>query len=225
MILWEFVPILAILVGYLIVCRVGAVLLTMTGLDQPTAQFQALSALTGTGFTTRASEMIVGHEVRRRIVMVLMLIGNLGMAGGIVALITIFRSYGAQLDVIRAVSLAAVIFLIFWISGRKKMWRRLNNGLKIFLEQRPMFRESTAAELLSFHDDFSIVEIHVQASDFNVNKALRDTDFRGRKILVLAIERNHKMIAMPEPEELIHAGDKLICYGNIESIADSIIQF
>jgi hypothetical protein len=224
-IFWEFVPILVIILVYLLVCRVGAILLTMTGLDQPTAQFQALSALTGTGFTTRASEMIVGHEMRRRIAMVLMVIGNLGLVGGVVALINIFRSRGAELNLVRAGALIALLAFIFWISGKRKLWRKLNEWLEHFIEKRPLFRKSTAEELLSFHDNYSIVEITVQELDSNVGKALRDSDFRARNILILSIERDGKMIPLPKPEEVIRTGDKLICYGDVESIATSVIQF
>lgn len=224
-IFWEFVPIVAIIVVYLLVCRVGAILLTMTGLDQPTAQFQALSALTGTGFTTRASEMIVNHEMRRRIAMVLMVIGNLGLVGGVVVLINIFRSRGAQLNLVRAGALIALLAFIFWISGKRKLWRKLNEWLEHFIEKRPLFRKSTVEELLSFHDNYSIVKITVQELDSNVGKALRDTDFRARNILILSIKRDGKMIPLPKPEEVIRTGDKLICYGDAESIATSIIQF
>jgi len=223
-IFWELVPILAILVAYLLICRVGTVLLTLTGLDQPTAQFQALSALTGTGFTTRSSEMIVGHDVRRKIVMGLMIIGNVGLASGVVALITIFRSREMQINLLRAVILLAIAALVFWLAGRKKLWRKLNERLEIFLEEKQIFRKSTAEELLSFHGDYSIVEITVQEADQNVGKPLRNTDFRLRNILVLAVEREHKMLPLPGPDEVIKAGDKLVCYGNVESIADSIIQ-
>jgi len=223
-ILWEFVPILAIIVVYLLVCRVGTIMLTMTGMDQPTAQFQALSALTGTGFTTRASEMIVGHEMRRRIVMVLMIIGNLGLVGGVVALVNIFKSRGVELNLMRAGALIILLAFIFWISGKRKLWRKLNEWLEHFIEKRPLFRRSTAEELISFHDNYSVVEITVQELDNNAGKRLRDTDFRVRNILILSIERDGDTIPLPKPEEVVRAGDKLICYGDVESIATSIIQ-
>ena len=224
-ILWEFLPIVVLIIIYLFVARVGMILLMNTGLDRPTAGFQALSALTGTGFTTRASESVVGHELRRRIVMVLMVIGNIGLAGGVASLITIFRRENVEFNLVRAAALVAIIAAIFWISGRKKLWRRVNEWLTGYIEKRPMFQKSTAEELLNFHDNYSVVEIHVQESDHNVGKPLRETDFRKRDILVLSIERNGNLDPLPNPSSKIRIDDKLICYGNIESIADSLIQF
>jgi hypothetical protein len=224
-IFWEFLPIIALLVAYLLIARIGTILLINTGLDQPTASFQSLSALTGTGFTTRASESVVGNELRRRIVMVLMIIGNIGLAGGVAALISIFRRENVEFNMVRAAALVLILAAIFWISGRKRIWRRVNARLESYIQKRPMFRKSTAEELLSFHDNYSIVEIQVQENDNNVGKSLRDTDFRSRNILVLSIDSNDEIIPMPSPDMKIESNDKLICFGNVESIADSLLQF
>ena len=50
-----------------------------------TALFQALSAFSGTGFTTPEAESIVNHPARRRITMLLMIVGTAGIATVIVS--------------------------------------------------------------------------------------------------------------------------------------------
>ncbi len=62
-----------------LVIRVASVALRLTGLSDDIARFQALSAFTGTGFTTLEAEAIVNYPVRRRIVSSLMIVGNLGL--------------------------------------------------------------------------------------------------------------------------------------------------
>jgi Trk-type K+ transport system membrane component len=57
------------------IIRVAAVALRLTGLTDVSARFQALSAFTGTGFTTIEAESVVNYPVRRRIVSLLMIIG------------------------------------------------------------------------------------------------------------------------------------------------------
>lgn len=42
----------------------------MTGLDINIARFQALSAFTGTSFTTKEAEDVVDHPQRRRIIII-----------------------------------------------------------------------------------------------------------------------------------------------------------
>ena len=48
----------------------------MTGMDRKRAVFQALSAFSGTGFTTKEAEFVVNHPVRRRVIIWLMILGK-----------------------------------------------------------------------------------------------------------------------------------------------------
>ena len=61
-----FPSLLAILVSFLFV-RAASIALMMTGLEKHKARFQAISAFSGTGFTTKEAELIVNHPVRRKI--------------------------------------------------------------------------------------------------------------------------------------------------------------
>jgi len=90
---------LAILFSFLIV-RAASVALMMTGLEKNKARFQALSAFSGTGFTTKESESIVNHPRRRQIIRWLMITGNAGIATVIVtATSSMATSRGYQLPV------------------------------------------------------------------------------------------------------------------------------
>lgn len=75
-------PIISLLIVIslsILLTRIATVALTLTGLSREAARFQARSALTGTGFTTAEAEKAVGHPVRRRIILFLMLLGNAGI--------------------------------------------------------------------------------------------------------------------------------------------------
>ncbi len=54
--------ILVVAVSFTVV-RTGAIAFQLPGLHWPQARFQALSCFTGTGFTTRESELIVGDSL------------------------------------------------------------------------------------------------------------------------------------------------------------------
>lgn len=73
------VSLLVILALSIIVTRIATIALAHTGLSRETARFQARSALTGSGFTTKESEKVVAHPVRRKIIFWLMIIGNAGI--------------------------------------------------------------------------------------------------------------------------------------------------
>ena len=68
----------AILVSFIIV-RIAAFALHLTGMEYDIAKFQALSAFSGTGFTTREAERVVRYRDRRRIITLLIIFGNAGL--------------------------------------------------------------------------------------------------------------------------------------------------
>ena len=89
------------------VTRVAAVVLRLTGMEESSARFQALSAFSGTGFTTGEAEMIVNYPIRRKVVGFLMVIGNLGT-------VTLFATLAASLIQIDG-EVTAVLKQIGWL--------------------------------------------------------------------------------------------------------------
>ncbi len=69
---------IATIVISFIAIRIGAIAFQLTGLEWSLATFQSLSCFTGTGFTTREAELIVGNPQRRRIASVLMVFRKCG---------------------------------------------------------------------------------------------------------------------------------------------------
>ena len=65
---------LSILLSFLIV-RAGAIALMMTGVERQRANFQALSAFSRAGFTTREAELVINNPRRRRIISWLIILG------------------------------------------------------------------------------------------------------------------------------------------------------
>lgn len=78
-------------VAWLVVFWIGSIAFEATGMERTKARFQALSAISGTGFTTSESESVVNHPKRRRIAARLIFIGNTGLLGFIIAIILFVR--------------------------------------------------------------------------------------------------------------------------------------
>ena len=95
----------------LTVTRMAAVALTYTGLSSEAARS------TGVGYTTSESESVVNHPVRRRIVMLLMLLGNAGIVTAASTLILTFvDTGGANVWVLRLLVLLAGLALMYGIT-------------------------------------------------------------------------------------------------------------
>ena len=114
---------LVIIVSFLIV-RAAAIALRMTGMTEQRARFQALSAFSGTGFTTREAEIVVNHPQRRKIMTWLMILGNAGIVTVIVsATSSIVVSEGFQIPITMIVLIVGV-YLVYKLVGRQGMVRR-----------------------------------------------------------------------------------------------------
>ncbi len=86
--------ILVITLSVLIV-RIGAIALEMTGLSREVASFQAQSAFSGAGFTTSESEYVVSNPARRKIIRTLIFLGSAGITSAIATLVLTFVGGGA----------------------------------------------------------------------------------------------------------------------------------
>ncbi|WP_102275199.1 hypothetical protein [Cytobacillus massiliigabonensis] len=68
------------LIIILVVIEVFVILFRLTGLNVEVSRFQVISMMTGTGFTTDESELILGHPIRRKLATFLILFGAFSLA-------------------------------------------------------------------------------------------------------------------------------------------------
>jgi hypothetical protein len=213
--------IVVILISALIV-KVGAIALRMTGIDRETAAFQALSAFTGTGFTTSEAENIVNHPRRRKVLKALMILGN---AGIVTALAMLFLSLQGS-NVTNALAKFGVIGLI----GLALLAFPLSKGLDSLLENFIMKRLSRSThfsmgafnQIMSLARGYGIAEVLVRASDSLAGKTLSESGLTSSDVLVLAIRRGHGMIPTPKAGETIHPDDRLVCFGPLNNIVAAV---
>jgi len=201
----------------IIVVRIGAIAFEMTGLDRDKATFQALSCFSGTGFTTRESELITGHYYRRRIATVLMVFGNAGLATVITTLVV--SAGGGVLPSLRNVGLiflgVGVVVLMLrhpWISGR------IRRAAESWLRRKTDLDAVDVVEILHQPEGYGIASLRVDAGSTLAHKGIAASGLRVRDVLVLSIERSGVVIPLPTADRVILPGDSLICYGQIRTI-------
>jgi hypothetical protein len=105
---------------------VATIALAHTGLSREASRFQARSAFTGAGFTTDESETVVRHPVRRRIVMLLMLLGNAGIVTAVSSLILTFLGGRSASSMSRVVVLVSGLVLLWGVASSQWVDRRLS---------------------------------------------------------------------------------------------------
>lgn len=207
----------AILVSFIIV-RIGGFALQLTGIEPEVARFQALSAFSGTGFTTREAERVVGHRTRRRIVTILIILGNAGMVTVIATLVASFTQVsGYTWFFIRLAIIVGGIFGLYQLIVRSSVGQRVLDWL-----QRPVmnriFREAPAVEEI-FHveKDWAISLVMMKGSSKSIGLSVADITAE-RDIEILGIDRAGTYLTRPNREEKIAKGDRLLVYANRKSV-------
>lgn len=201
----------------LLITRIATVVLEATGMSTHAARFQARSAFTGSGFTTRESESVVDHPVRRKVIMWLMLLGNAGIVAAAGSLIIGFRGRGS--DAWRVLELGAGLIVLLVVSRSRYVDRLLTLGIGRALERFSGFVSRDTDSLIRLADGYTVSELSVEDGDWIAGRTLRETGLRDEGIVVLGIERaNGRYVAAPSADSEIRPRDTLIVYGAARSV-------
>lgn len=207
------VSVLLVMALSMLVIRIGSVAFLMTGLSEEVAQFQSLSAFSGTGFTTDEAESIVKNPARRRITTLLIRLGSIGIVSTMATLLLSFVGAGqAAPERLLVLLLGACVLL-----GLARS-RTFNRVLTPFIE-RSLARYSTLdlrdyADLLHLHEHYRIVEVEVEDNAWIANHAIGDLDLAAEGVLVLGVKPSGEAYIGAPPADLrLRPGDLLVLYG------------
>lgn len=211
------VSVLVVLLVSLLVARVGTVALTLTGMSREAARFQARSAFFGVGFTTGEAEAVVGHPVRRRIIMWLILLGN---AGVVTTTGTLLISFAGGHDRLRGVVvLVAGVIALGAIAMSRPVDRVLTRVIRRALRRWTDLDVRDYAGLLELGDGYTVAELEVEDADWIAGHELGELTLRDAGIVVLGIHRpDADYVGAPEPGTTVHPGDVLTVYGLEERV-------
>ena len=212
------IPVVSLLIVVtlsILVTRVASIALTHTGLSMESARFQARSAFTGVGFTTTESEKLVNHPVRRRILLLLMLLGNAGIVSAVSSLLLTGMSMdeGAT-PALKVVLLVAGIVVLWGVASSQWVDRHLSRLISRALKRYTSLEVTDYASLLNLTGEYRISEIHVGPDDWLANKTLDELAVRDEGVAVLGVKREDgTYLGTPKGETPIVPADTLIVYG------------
>lgn len=229
--------IFTIIVSFVVV-RIGAILFQLTGLEWSQAKFQSLSCFSGTGFTTREAESITNHPQRRRIATVLMILGN----AGLVTLIATFAnslnpdSFMTRLmskslttiipvkftPLVNLLIIVLTLFILYKLLTNTRITNYITDKLKSQIQKRQLADTVSFEELLIATGGYGVSQVDLPLESPLVDRTIMDSNLRDHDILVLAIERKGKMIPNPPPAMKFITGDKLVCFGKLDTIRKEV---
>ena len=213
-----------IILLYWVITELFTFFFRLTGLPDDRARFQVLSLLTGTGFTTRESELILGSRRRRRLARVTMLFGYVFNVTIVSALVNVFLSmklvhFGTQYIGVLIPLFTIGVILVFLRVPKIRAWgenlfRRVADRV---LDQQETFN---AVMLLDYIGSESIVQVTLRhIPDEYLGLSLAETRLRAETgILVMLVEHRGGKTMPAQADTVFEVGDKLTVFGNYSVI-------
>jgi hypothetical protein len=207
---------LVIFLSYFIV-RAAAIALMLTGLSEKKARFQALSAFSGTGFTSKEAEYVMNHPMRRKIVSWLMMLGNAGVATVIVTATSSFVISEDKALPTNVLILLGGLLIIYFIATRKGLVRRWENFIENRLMQYSGFEEGATEDLLHLIEGYGLVRAIIKEGSPLIG-AIGELKLTTKGLLILGIERGKGWTPIPKATEKIAKGDRVVIYGPYDAL-------
>ena len=229
-----FVFLAVVIIAYFVV-KIGAAAFELTGLTPEQANFQSVSAFTGTGFTTREAELVAAHKDRRKIASVLMILGSAGFVTLIATLVStmnttkpvipilpVLRSFVPEF-IIPYVNLGivlALLFVVYKVFHSSRLSGFLMHKIQEQIIDKKLLQRARFEELLLNAKGYGISQIELTEDNPLTDKTLSESKLRSHDILVLSVERDHEHIINPSAATKLKLHDTLICFGKLENIRE-----
>lgn len=200
----------------ILITHIGTLALVHTGISKEAAKFQARSAYMGVGFTTQESEIVVNHPVRRKILSILIFLGNAGVITTISSVIFSFISVGNSgffsLEIL--VLISGLSFLLF-LSRSKWVNRWVSFLINRVLQKYTRLDVTDYYSLLHLSEDYRVTEIKAEKNDWITGKSLSELQLDAEGLSVLGIKRKDgSYLGAPIGTTEINSDDIVIIYGH-----------
>lgn len=211
---------------YQVMIEIFTTIYSIEGIQLDKAQFQIISILTGTGFTTSESELMLLTKRRRKITELMMLfsyIFNISIVSTLVNII--ISSAGPAInELIIGIVLTIINFLIIALLNKStKVKSKLENLIKKIATNVRKKRKNP----ISVYDtlgDKVIAEINVLKINNNMNNINTKKLKEKYDIQVLVIKRGEQVISSIEPNITINYNDIVIVFGKMRNIKKIFVK-
>ena len=220
MVIGPLIALFVIAIVSLLIVRVGATALMMTGLSWDIANFQAYSSFYGVGFTTSEAEHVVNHPLRRRIIRDLIISGNVGLTSALTTAIITFLDVKDSEAVLSTLGSLFVGGLTLFLLAKIGVVRRLiDTSIHRGLAGMGMVHVADYDLLLKVQSGFCVSELEISAADDLAGRDLGDSRPADKGVIVLGITKpSGEFIGAPSRHETVEIGDTLLVYGSESAI-------
>ncbi|MCM3684300.1 TrkA C-terminal domain-containing protein [Mesobacillus subterraneus] len=193
------------------VIEINTSIFVATGLDKKIAKFQVISMLTGTGFTTGESELIIDHPVRRRLGAFLILFGAFSLAVIISAISQLLSDNFFALEI--AYIAGGLVVLLFLLRAPFTQ-NFMSKKMKSEMEENYELADLPIRDVLLMDDEDEVREVSIVEDSPFSGKTFDEIIAREDDLMLLFIKRGDINIRNKSYDTKLEPGDRLVLYGN-----------
>ncbi len=210
---------------YQVIIEIFTTLCRITGINHDSARFQVVSMLTGTGFTTAESEVMLLTKKRRHLAQVIMLFSYIFNISIVSVFVNIFL---AMLDTTATqVQLGIVVTLwnlvLIYFMNKSRIFRGLIDKIVMSIVN---VKNKSKENFISVYDTYGskvIAEIELKnlREEFD-RKTVEDSKLKTTYgIQLLVIKRKEQIISEIYSNTMIKKGDTIVVFGAMRDIKNA----
>ena len=213
-----------VILGYWVISELFALLFRFTGLPDDKARFQVISLLTGCGFTTHESELLLSTRSRRRLARLTMLFGYVFNLTIVSAFINVFFSLKVSelaADLVSSlIPLLAITFIVLFmrVPSVRAWGERLIEKLAGHIIHKDI---ANTIWLMDYIGKETIAQVTLnEVPEELANKPLSESGLKAEhNILVMLVEPRGGQAEPVSAQTVFRPGDKLTVFGNYATIS------
>ena len=197
-ILSAFIVFDILIIVYELLIEIFSALYELSGLTKEQARFQVTSILTGTGFTTTESELMLNTGRRKRFtrdIMIISYIFNISIISTLVTLLTSTQNSGWY-DLLIGLILSILVIILLFFSRRIKKVRNKIDKTMLSIANFILHKNKNQMIIYEYYDKKVLTEVRLNnLPDDLRNKTLKELNLYDKyNIRILYIKRKNKII-------------------------------
>lgn len=213
---------------YQILVEIFTTLCRINGISLDKARFQVISLLTGTGFTTAESEIMLLTKQRRKLAQRIMLFSYIFNISIVSIFVNIFISFVNTTTNEIGIGILVTIanFILIVIINKSKPIRKVIDSIVV---KAVNYKRKKNDNYISIYDTYGhkvIAEVELKTLKPEMqNKTIEEMKIKQRyNTQLLVIKRKEEIISEIWPNTIIKQGDTIIVFGKLKDIKAAFIR-
>lgn len=203
----------------LLVVEVLSIAFELTGVPYEKAKFQVITMVT-TGYSTKESEIIVQHPIRRKLALFAMIFTYVSNVTLFSIIVNLTKSSITKSLIVK--SLIVLIALLIFVKNRMKLEGKIRNE---FIKHRWFsVNRTNIYYLLSKNNGYGLYNLYIDKRFKFIGQTIQESPLKKMGIQVINIDKGNKIIEFPEPSYKTEIGDNLLVYCKLNTIKKCFVK-